>query len=107
MEKKQKKFAEIEKPLSCPDCGKLLVKRINRYEVSFIGCTGFPECKYTSTIEKPLGRVKMSVKQIMGKHYKDFSKSSFSRTSDAGYATQQEVAGYGDPYDNGGNVWGL
>ncbi len=34
----------------CPDCGKPLSIRLGRYN-RFIGCTAYPECKYTRSIE--------------------------------------------------------
>jgi len=33
----------------CPDCGKPLSIRLGRYN-RFIGCTGYPECKYTRSV---------------------------------------------------------
>lgn len=33
----------------CPDCGKDLIKRMGRFG-EFIGCTGFPKCRFTSSI---------------------------------------------------------
>ncbi|MCD7781232.1 MAG: DNA topoisomerase I [Methanosphaera sp.] len=33
----------------CPDCGNDLIKRMGRYG-EFIGCTGFPKCRFTSSI---------------------------------------------------------
>jgi DNA topoisomerase-1 len=33
----------------CPDCGKDLIKRMGRYG-EFIGCSGFPKCRFTSSI---------------------------------------------------------
>lgn len=35
---------------NCPDCGKPLSIRLGR-RGSFIGCTGYPECKYTRNVE--------------------------------------------------------
>ena len=35
----------------CPFCGKKLIKRNGKYG-EFIGCTGYPECKYTRKIDK-------------------------------------------------------
>ena len=34
----------------CPDCGKDLIKRMGRFG-EFIGCTGFPKCRFTSSID--------------------------------------------------------
>lgn len=36
----------------CPDCNSPLVMRFGRYG-GFLGCTGYPECKYTRDIEAP------------------------------------------------------
>jgi DNA topoisomerase-1 len=36
---------------TCPDCGKDLLKRTGRYG-EFIGCSGFPRCRYTSSLEE-------------------------------------------------------
>ncbi|RAP44627.1 DNA topoisomerase I [uncultured Methanosphaera sp.] len=33
----------------CPECGNDLIKRMGRYG-EFIGCTGFPKCRFTSSI---------------------------------------------------------
>ncbi len=38
----------------CPDCSSPLVMRFGRYG-GFLGCTGYPECKYTRDIETPEG----------------------------------------------------
>lgn len=35
----------------CPDCGKPLLKRKSRYGNYFIGCSGYPKCKYIEAIE--------------------------------------------------------
>lgn len=40
---------EIEIPKTCPECGKPLQERSGKYG-SFLGCTGYPECKYTFNI---------------------------------------------------------
>ncbi|HKI86986.1 MAG TPA: type I DNA topoisomerase [Thermoanaerobaculia bacterium] len=36
----------------CPDCGKPLVMRFGRYG-AFLGCTAYPECKYTRDLDQP------------------------------------------------------
>lgn len=38
----------------CPECGKPLVKKRGRFG-EFIGCSGYPECKYTRPILKKTG----------------------------------------------------
>lgn len=35
----------------CPECGKPLLKRKSRYGNYFIGCSGYPSCKYIEAIE--------------------------------------------------------
>jgi DNA topoisomerase-1 len=45
---------EIGEP--CPDCGKPLVIKHGRFG-EFIGCSGYPECKYTRRIVKTTGIV--------------------------------------------------
>jgi len=35
----------------CPDCGSDLIKRSGRYG-EFIGCSGFPKCRFTKSIEE-------------------------------------------------------
>jgi DNA topoisomerase I len=35
----------------CPDCGNELIKRSGRYG-EFIGCSGFPKCRFTKSIEE-------------------------------------------------------
>ena len=35
----------------CPFCGKKLIKRTGKYG-QFMGCTGYPKCKYTRQIDK-------------------------------------------------------
>lgn len=36
----------------CPDCGKDLIKRSGRYG-EFIGCSAFPKCRYTRSLDEP------------------------------------------------------
>ena len=47
----RKDFAEEILDEKCPECGKPLVKKLGK-RGSFIGCTGYPDCKYTRNIEK-------------------------------------------------------
>lgn len=35
----------------CPECGKELIKRSGRYG-EFVGCSGFPKCRYTRSLEE-------------------------------------------------------
>ncbi len=38
---------------ACPDCGKPLMVRIGKFG-KFLACTGFPECKYTESLEEKI-----------------------------------------------------
>ena len=35
----------------CPECGRDLLKRSGRYG-EFVGCSGFPNCKFTTSMDK-------------------------------------------------------
>lgn len=35
----------------CPECGKPLLKRKSRYGTYFVGCSGYPRCKFIEAIE--------------------------------------------------------
>lgn len=37
---------------SCPDCGKPMSLKTSRWGSQFMGCTGYPECKYTRPLSK-------------------------------------------------------
>ncbi|MCL6519345.1 MAG: type I DNA topoisomerase [Armatimonadetes bacterium] len=39
---------------NCPQCGKPLVKRTSKYG-KFLGCSGYPKCKYIENIPQPVG----------------------------------------------------
>ncbi len=41
---------KLEKEEECPECGKPLVLKFSRRGDKFIGCSGFPECKYTRPV---------------------------------------------------------
>ena len=34
----------------CPECGKPLIKRKSRFGNYFIGCSGYPKCRYLEKI---------------------------------------------------------
>lgn len=42
----------IEVGEACPECGKPLVYRKNKKGETFIGCSGFPKCKYTRNVDE-------------------------------------------------------
>ncbi|MBQ6478290.1 MAG: type I DNA topoisomerase [Erysipelotrichaceae bacterium] len=46
-----KKEVPEETGRTCPECGKPLLKRKSRYGTYFIGCSGYPKCKYIEAIE--------------------------------------------------------
>lgn len=45
------KTGTFEKPRECPKCGQYLVKRKGKYG-GFLGCSGYPECKYTENLKE-------------------------------------------------------
>ena len=47
----KKKEPPEEVGRNCPDCGKPLIKRKSRFGTYFIGCSGYPKCKYIENIE--------------------------------------------------------
>ena len=49
IDKEKEPVEKIEK--NCPKCGKPLIIRVSRYG-KFIGCTGFPKCRYIEKIKK-------------------------------------------------------
>ena len=44
----------------CPFCGKKLIKRAGKYG-EFMGCTGYPKCKYTTQIQGKLTNNKIRI----------------------------------------------
>ena len=61
-------------PVNCPKCGKLLKMRKGKYG-DFLGCTGFPECRYTfdlsgfTNIKCPNCGKRLVVKYGKGKNF--------------------------------------
>ena len=45
------KTGSFAKPRECPKCGQYLVKRKGKYG-EFLGCSGYPGCRYTEDIKK-------------------------------------------------------
>ena len=45
------KAGTFKEPSKCPKCGQYLVKRKGKYG-EFLGCSGYPGCKYTEEIKK-------------------------------------------------------
>ena len=74
---------------TCPDCGKVLVYRKSKTGKQFIGCTGYPTCKFT-TIYEPTG----SLCPKCGKYliYKRRGKFKYITCSDekCGYTPSKE-----------------
>lgn len=50
------KAAPEEVGRDCPDCGRPLVYRVGRFG-KFISCSGYPECKYTEKLQKPVEKL--------------------------------------------------
>ena len=40
---------EEQEPLICPKCGKALIEKNGKFG-KFLGCTGFPSCKFTKSV---------------------------------------------------------
>ena len=47
---------------TCPECESDLIKRSGRYG-EFIGCSGFPKCRFTKSLEENEGENKTQKKQ--------------------------------------------
>ena len=43
------KSASAKMSMICPECGKKLVERSGKFG-KFIGCTGFPKCRFTQSV---------------------------------------------------------
>lgn len=62
LEKAKEKMPEIPKAApepvgrDCPDCGKPLVYRTGRFG-KFISCSGYPDCRYTEKLQKPVEKI--------------------------------------------------
>ncbi len=42
----------IESDVTCPNCGRKMIVRTNRYGQQFLGCSGYPECKTILSLDK-------------------------------------------------------
>ena len=42
----------IESDVACPNCGRKMIVRTNRYGQQFLGCSGYPECKTILSLDK-------------------------------------------------------
>lgn len=42
----------IESDITCPNCGKPMIVRTNRFGSQFLGCSGYPECKTILSLDK-------------------------------------------------------
>ncbi|MEK6901612.1 MAG: topoisomerase DNA-binding C4 zinc finger domain-containing protein, partial [Nanoarchaeota archaeon] len=66
-DKKDIKALEKQKTAKkCPTCGKDLLVR-NSFYGSFLGCTGYPQCKYTENLDGSKGFKKSEKKEIDSK----------------------------------------
>ncbi len=52
---------------NCPDCGKPLAIRLGRHN-RFIGCTAYPECKYTRSVDEDKETAAASAETIEGRN---------------------------------------
>lgn len=51
---------------NCPDCGKPLAIRLGKHS-RFIGCTGYPECKYTRSVDEDKSSAAAASEAIEGR----------------------------------------
>ncbi|MBR6088351.1 MAG: type I DNA topoisomerase, partial [Anaerolineaceae bacterium] len=71
LEKAKENMPEIPKSApepvgrDCPQCGKPLVYRQGRFG-KFISCSGYPECKYTEKLQKPVEKIGVSCPKCGG-----------------------------------------
>ena len=71
LEKAKENMPEIPKaepePVGrdCPNCGRPLVYRLGRFG-KFISCSGYPECKYTEKLQKPVEKIGVACPQCGG-----------------------------------------
>lgn len=52
---------------NCPDCGKPLAIRLGKHS-RFIGCTGYPDCKYTRSMDEDKAAVAAAAETIEGRN---------------------------------------
>jgi len=51
---------------ACPQCGKPLTIRLGRYN-RFIGCSGYPECNYTRSVNEDQAEASMAAEVVEGR----------------------------------------
>lgn len=67
----------------CPECGSDLIKRSGRYG-EFIGCTGFPKCRFTMSVDqdiKTAAKSTGSTKKTTAKKTTSKTKKSTKKTA--------------------------
>ena len=64
----------------CPECGSDLIKRSGRYG-EFIGCSGFPKCRFTKSLEENEGEKKTIDKNQVKKTKKAAAKKATGKTA--------------------------
>ncbi len=64
----------------CPECGSDLIKRSGRYG-EFIGCSGFPKCRFTKSLEENEGEKKTTTKTSIKKTKKAVAKKATGKTA--------------------------
>jgi len=63
----------------CPECGSDLIKRSGRYG-EFVGCSGFPKCRFTKSLEGNEDEVKITDKNQVKKIKKATGKTAVKKT---------------------------
>ncbi len=64
----------------CPECGSDLIKRSGRYG-EFIGCSGFPKCRFTKSLEEDENKEKITDKNQVKKTKKATAKKATGKTA--------------------------
>ncbi|HEX7467037.1 MAG TPA: DNA topoisomerase I [Methanobacterium sp.] len=64
----------------CPDCGSDLIKRSGRYG-EFIGCSGFPKCRFTKSLEENEDEKKTTTKTSVKKAKKATGRTAVKKNN--------------------------
>ena len=67
---------------SCPECESDLIKESGRYG-EFIGCSGFPKCRFTKSLDEAEGENKTAKKSTGKVSVKNTAKKSTAKKSNA------------------------
>jgi DNA topoisomerase-1 len=65
----------------CPECGEHLVERKGKWGKMFIGCSGYPDCRYIKKTKKKKEEKKEKKASIAEKEEKENGKKSKKKSS--------------------------